>query len=119
MKDAFGNELAIGDTIVYTARRSSSMWLTKTTIVGFGTRARYWAEGKQIETAICINPNYKSIEDQRAEFELSVAEDAAKVEKMKANGEQIPWWLDRPRNFYGSQRPKTVTLSVPEYIVKV
>jgi hypothetical protein len=117
MKDAFGNELKVGDTIVYARRQSSSMWLTKTTIVGLGKRSSY-SQGP-IDTATVVNVNYKSIEDQKTEWEKSKLDDIKKIEELKAKGEPLPWWLTHNRKFYPSYRPKTVTLAVPEYIIKV
>lgn len=36
MKDFLGNEIKVGDTLIYPVRRRSLMWLTKITVTDLG-----------------------------------------------------------------------------------
>jgi len=43
MKDAWGQEIEVGDIVVYPSRHSSSMWLTRAVVVEIIERKRHWA----------------------------------------------------------------------------
>lgn len=62
MKDVLGNELKVGDKIVYCTRRSSWMDLKATTILEFKTKENW--QGQQYEVAVCTNPGRVEAEER-------------------------------------------------------
>jgi hypothetical protein len=56
MKDFIGNEIQVGDTIVYAGRRGSSLWLTEATVLSTGQRAPRWQGDLDMTPTITVQP---------------------------------------------------------------
>lgn len=109
MMDFRGTELSVGDTIVYCVRQHSEMKLKQTTIIKIEERTDSYSN-KKYEVAICNNPTYISKERQ---LELwKPLRDAALKEDPNH-------WYYSKYGFSATNYPKTVTLTIPAYIVKV
>lgn len=109
MKDFSGKELKVGDKIAYVTRQSSYMEVKQTEILEFCKRISW--NSKEEDIIIARNPNYKSREYYIDKFN----KDRAEALKEDPNH----WYYKDRVDPYITYHPKTVTLSCPNYIIKM